>query len=59
VSLWFARYLIIRAGSVGPVIPSVAAEDADTCFELRFVDAEGTERSAPPKPGNRDPGNLQ
>jgi hypothetical protein len=23
------------------VIPSVAAGDADTCFELRFVDAEG------------------
>jgi hypothetical protein len=32
------------------VISSVAAEDADTCFELRFVDAEGA--SGPqPKPG--------
>jgi len=32
------------------VISSVEAEDADTCFELRFVDAEGGERSAAPSP---------
>jgi hypothetical protein len=41
------------------VISSVAAEDANTCFELRLVDAEGAERSAARSPGNRDPGNLQ
>jgi hypothetical protein len=51
--------LIIRAGSVGSAISSVAAEDVDTLFELRFVDAEGSERSAAPRPGNRNPGNLQ
>ena len=28
------------------MISSVAAKDADTCLELRFVDAEGTVRSA-------------
>jgi hypothetical protein len=28
------------------VISSVAAEDADTCFELHFVEAEGAEQSA-------------
>jgi hypothetical protein len=33
----------------GPVISSVAAEHADTCFELRFVDAEGAELSAAPQ----------
>jgi hypothetical protein len=51
--------LIIWAGSVRSAISTVAAEDADTLFELRFVDVEGSERSAAPKPGNRNPGNLQ
>ena len=29
------------------MISPLAAEDADTYFELRFVDAEGAARSAP------------